>query len=98
MRHEVMPPERDQPHIMPLAQIVLDAVQPYAAQHKLDLASVLSAIGTATGAMIARAYSDPEVVDNVAARLSVAAREFAKVLIARDIRDGRRDAKAATKQ
>lgn len=98
MKYETMPPEKDRPHIYLLAQAVLDLVQPYAAEHQLDLATVLSAIGTATGGMIARAYKDPEVVDAVAVRLSIAAREFAKVLIAQDIASGRREAVTATKQ
>lgn len=87
---ERMPPERDQPHIPILAQAILDTVQPYAREHELGLASVLSAIGTAAGGMLARAYRDPDTVDAVASRLSIAAREFAKALIARDIAEGRR--------
>jgi hypothetical protein len=75
-----MPTECDQPHIMPLAQIILDAVQPYARQHSLSLAAVMSAIGIASGGMLARAYSDPAMVDDVAGRLSIAAREFAKIM------------------
>lgn len=98
MKYEKMPPEQDRPHILPLAQAVLDVVQPYAAEHKLDLATVLSAIGTAAGGMIARAYKDPEVVDEVASRLSIAAREFAKEMIRRDIANGRRESATATKQ
>lgn len=89
-RSEKMPPAQDRPHIPILAQAILDTVQPYAREHGLDFASVMSAIGTAAGAMTARAYKDPAIVDNVCARLSVAAQEFAKVLIEQDIRSGRR--------
>ncbi len=86
MRAEAMPTEADKPHIWPLAQIILDAVQPYAREHGLSLQAVMSSIGTASGAMLARAYSDPAVVDEVAGRLSIAARECAKVMQARAAR------------
>lgn len=79
-RAESMPTEQDQGHIMPLAQIILDAVQSYARSNSMSLAGVMSAIGTAAGGMLARAYSDPAVVDDVAGRLSIAAREFAKIM------------------
>jgi len=79
MTSEAMPTEHDQPHIYPLAQKILDLVQPYARENNLSLQAVMSSIGTAAGAMLARAYNDSEVADAVCARLSIAAREMAKM-------------------
>lgn len=93
-RIEVMPTESDQPHIYPLAQEILDLVQPYARKHDLSLQAVMSAIGTAAGAMLARAYNDGETAEAVCDRLSIAASHMAKIVRQQD----QDRAKEATKQ
>ena len=90
---EVAPDANDQEHINPLAQQILDLIQPYAHANSMTLQGVLSAIGTASGALLAKAY-DPATADQVAGRLSVVAREFAKEMHRR----GMTEIKRSTRQ
>ena len=55
----VTPTESDQAHIPLLAHEICNLVQGYSQANGLTLAGAMSAIGTAAGALLARAYSDP---------------------------------------
>lgn len=81
---EVMPTDNDSDHITPLAQKLMDTAQGYARDNGMTLPGVMSAIGTMAGAMLARAYRDPEMAQDVAGRITVAAVEMVKVMHARD--------------
>ena len=87
---EVMPTENDRKHINPLAQQILDLVQPYARDNNLTLQGVLSAIGTASGALLAKAYTDLETAQSVGARLSIVAVAFAEEMHRRGMTELRR--------
>ena len=54
--YEALPTTNDQKHIAPLAQQIIDVIQPYAKANGLTLQGVMSSIGTASGALLARAY------------------------------------------
>lgn len=73
MANEMAPTEIDQLHITPLAQLLTDTAQEYARDNGMSLSGVMSAIGTATGAMLARAYHNPETAKEVVNRLPIAA-------------------------
>lgn len=93
-RVEVMPTEADEPHIPVLAQAIINASQAYAREHNLSFPAVMSAMGTAAGAMLARAYNDGDMAEEVCERLSIAASHMAKRLRQQD----QARAKKSTKQ
>lgn len=79
-----MPTEIDKRHISPLAQEIIELVQQYAVRESMSLPGVMSAVGTAAGALLARAYSDPETAKMVAGQLSIAANEMAAFMYKND--------------
>jgi hypothetical protein len=81
---EVMPTANDKEHIMPLAQKLMDTAQEYARDNGMTLQGVMSAIGTMTGAMLSRAYADPELAKSVAGRIGIAALAMIDVMHAND--------------
>jgi hypothetical protein len=81
---EVLPTDNDQEHITPLAQILMDAAQEYARDNKMTLSGVMSAIGTMTGALLSRAYADPETAKEIAQRIPVAAIAMIEMMYAHD--------------
>lgn len=81
---EVMPTASDREHIGPLAQAICDLVQDYAVAHEMTLPGVMSAIGTASGAMLARAYHDKQTAIAVSDRLAVAAAAAVEMMHAND--------------
>ncbi len=80
---EVMPTENDQKHIQPLAQKLLDMAQEYARDNSMSFPGVMSSIGTMSGALLATAYRDSDMVRDVGARLSIVAVQFAEAMLAR---------------
>lgn len=78
------PTEIDKRHIRPLADEIIKLVQQYANRESMSLSGAMSAIGTAAGALLARAYSDPEKTKLVAGQLSVAANEMAAFMYRND--------------
>lgn len=70
---ETMPTPHDRKHITPLAQHIVDVAQAYARDNQMTFPGVMSALGTAAGGLLARAYSDTDLAVAVAERLSIAA-------------------------
>jgi hypothetical protein len=84
MNEEVMPTANDKEHIMPLAQKLMDTAQEYARDNGMTLQGVMSAIGTMTGGLLARAYQDPEMAKAVADRIGIVAVAMVDVMHKRD--------------
>jgi hypothetical protein len=84
---ETLPTEHDQKHITALAQKLLDAAQDYARDNDMSFPGVVSSIGTMTGAFLARAYNDINMVRSVGGRLSIVAVAFAEKMLERGQRD-----------
>ena len=84
---EVMPTDNDRKHITPLAQKLVDTAQEYARDNGMTLQGVMSSIGTMSGALLARAYRDPAMVEGLAERIGIVAGEFARAMMANDQRE-----------
>lgn len=80
---EVMPTENDKKHIAPLAQKMLDMAQEYARDNDMSFPGVMSSIGTMAGALLAKGYRDPQLLESVGERLSIVAIEFGQAMLAR---------------
>jgi hypothetical protein len=77
---ERFPTENDSDHITALAQRLTDTLQEYAREHGMTLPGVMSAIGTMTGALLARAYTDRSVAESVVDRVPIAAMAMIDVM------------------
>lgn len=80
---EVMPTANDQKNIQPLARKLLDIAQEYARDNGMTFPGVMSSIGTMSGALLATAYRDSNMVRDVGGRLSIVAVEFAEAMLSR---------------
>ena len=80
MTRDVLPTANDRQHIGILAQRLADVVQDYARENGLTFSGVMSAIGTALGGLLARAYDDEQTMRDVAQRIPIAAIEMAKIM------------------